>query len=184
VSDCHTWPSEWVRNEACRTAAHSNLEHPAWGRFVMIVDVAATERSDVDLATSIAKTVVDSDLELAALLYFEITEHLLFSDAEAAVQRAARLGARLAVEAFGTGYSPPVHRNQFPIDAVTIDQVVVAGLGTDPFDNAIVDAVVDLSNRIDLEEPGEQDGDDRAGRCVNRVVYASGRVVDEAKRGG
>jgi EAL domain-containing protein (putative c-di-GMP-specific phosphodiesterase class I) len=48
-----------------------------------------------------------------------------------------------------------VHLKQFPIDSVKIDQVFVAGLGSDPFDDAIVDAVVDLSNQLDLVSVAE-----------------------------
>jgi diguanylate cyclase (GGDEF)-like protein/PAS domain S-box-containing protein len=148
---------EWIRDEVCRTAARWHQEHPEWGRLVTSVNVSAAELSDPHLATNIAKTVLDSDLE-PALLSFEITERLLFQDVEAAralFNELHELGVQLALADFGTGYSPLVHLKQFPIDSVKIDQVFVAGLGSDPFDDAIVDAVVDLSNQLDLVSVAE-----------------------------
>jgi len=148
---------EWIRDEVCRTAARWHQEHPDWGRLVTSVNVSAAELSDPHLATNIAKTVLDSDLE-PALLSFEITERLLFQDVEAAralFNELHELGVQLALADFGTGYSPLVHLKQFPIDSVKIDQVFVAGLGSDPFDDAIVDAVVDLSNQLDLVSVAE-----------------------------
>jgi diguanylate cyclase (GGDEF)-like protein/PAS domain S-box-containing protein len=148
---------EWIRVEVCRTAARWHQEHPEWGRLVTSVNVSSAELSDPHLATNIAKTVLDSDLE-PALLCFEITERLLFQDVDAArglFNELHELGVQLALDDFGTGYSPLVHLKQFPIDSVKIDQVFVAGLGSDPFDDAIVDAVVDLSNQLDLVSVAE-----------------------------
>jgi EAL domain-containing protein (putative c-di-GMP-specific phosphodiesterase class I) len=148
---------EWIRAEVCRTAARWHQEHPEWGRLVTSVNVSAAELSDPHLATTIAKTVLDSDLE-PSLLSFEITERLLLQDVEAArglFNELHELGVQLALDDFGTGYSPLVHLKQFPIDSVKIDQVFVAGLGSDPFDDAIVDAVVDLSNQLGLVSVAE-----------------------------
>jgi diguanylate cyclase (GGDEF)-like protein len=148
---------EWIRAEVCCTAARWRQEHPEWGRLVTSVNVSAAELSDPHLATNIAKTVLDSDLE-PSLLSFEITERLLFQDVEAArglFNELHDLGVQLTLDDFGTGYSPLVHLKQFPIDSVKIDRVFVAGLGSDPFDDAIIDAVVDLSNQLGLVSVAE-----------------------------
>ncbi len=148
---------EWIRNEAFQTAARWHHEHPEWGSFVTSVNVSAAELSDPHLATKIAKAVLDLDLD-PALLSFEITERLLFQDVDAAralFNELRGLGVRLALDDFGTGYSPLVHLKQFPIDSVKIDQAFVTGLGSDLFDDAIVDAVVDLSHQLDLASVAE-----------------------------
>jgi EAL domain-containing protein (putative c-di-GMP-specific phosphodiesterase class I) len=56
----------------------------------------------------------------------------------------------LALDDFGTGYSPLVQLKEFPVHTLKVDQAFVAGLGTDPYDDAIVDAVLDLAGRLDL----------------------------------
>jgi EAL domain-containing protein (putative c-di-GMP-specific phosphodiesterase class I) len=43
-----------------------------------------------------------------------------------------------------------VHLRELPVQAIKIDRAFVAGLGRDPFDESIVEAVVDLSRRLDL----------------------------------
>jgi diguanylate cyclase (GGDEF)-like protein/PAS domain S-box-containing protein len=155
---------EWVRGEVCRSAAAWHRQHPEWGRFVTSINVSPAELSDPHLATNIAKTVLDSDIE-PALLSFEITERLLLRDAAATRALFAELrelGVLLALDDFGTGYSPLVHLKQLPVDIVKIDRGFVRGLGADPFDDAIVVAVVDLAHQLALasvamgvETPGQ-----------------------------
>ncbi|HEV2993544.1 MAG TPA: EAL domain-containing protein [Acidimicrobiia bacterium] len=143
---------EWVREEVCRTVGDWHRKHPEWGPFVTSVNVSAAELSDPHLATTIAKAVHGSGLD-PALLSFEITERLLLQDAEAARALFAELrdlGVLLALDDFGTGYSPLVHLKQFPIDAVKIDRGFVRGLGADPFDDAVVAAIVDLAHQLKL----------------------------------
>ena len=143
---------EWVRAEVCRTAARWHQEHPDWGRFVTSINVSAAELSDPHLAANIAKLVLDSDLD-PELLSFEITERILVQDTEgvrAFFTGLRELGVLLALDDFGTGYSPLLHLKEFPVDAIKIDRGLLRALGTDPFDNAIVDAVVDLAHQLDL----------------------------------
>ena len=143
---------EWVRGQVFATTAGWHRQHPEWGRFVTSTNVSAAELSDPQLATTIAKAVLDSDLD-PSLLSFEITERLLVQDAEAARSLFAELrelGVLLALDDFGTGYSPLVHLKEFPVDSVKIDRGFVHGLGTDPFDDAIVAAVVELAQQLEL----------------------------------
>jgi EAL domain-containing protein (putative c-di-GMP-specific phosphodiesterase class I) len=143
---------EWVRAEVCRTAAEWHHMHREWGRFVTGINVSSAELSDPHLATTIAKAVLDSDVE-PALLSFEITERLLLQDAEAArglFGELRGLGVRLALDDFGTGYSPLLHLKELPIDSIKIDRGFVRGLGSDPFDDAIVEAVIALAHQLEL----------------------------------
>ncbi len=142
----------WVRTEVCRTVARWHQEHPEWGRFVTSINVSAAELSDPHLAMNIAKLVLDSDIA-PELLSFEMTERLALQDAEVVRDlfgELQELGVRLALDDFGTGYSPLLHLKEFPIDAVKVDRGFVTGLGVDPFDDAIVDAVVDLAHHLEL----------------------------------
>ena len=143
---------EWVRTEVCRTAARWQREHPEWGRFVTSINLSSAELSDPHLATTIAKTVLDSDID-PGRLSFEITEQLLRTDADAAREffvQLHELGVLLALDDFGSGYSPLLHLKEFPIDEIKIGRGFVKELGSDQFDDAIVDAVVDLAHQLEL----------------------------------
>ena len=143
---------EWARSEVCRTAAAWHHQHPEWGPFVTSVNLSATELSDPHLATTIAKTVLDSDLE-PALLSIEVTEHALLADTDATRLLFAalrELGVQLALDEFGAGPSPLVQLKELPLDQVKIDRGFIHGLGRDPVDDAIVDAIVDLTQNLQL----------------------------------
>ncbi len=143
---------EWVRAEVCATAARWQREHPEWGRFVTSINLSAAELSDPHLATTIAKTVLDSDID-PSLLSFEVTAELLAHDPEAArgfFGQLRALGVLLALDDFGAGVSPLLHLKEFKVDEVKIGRGFVSELGSDQFDDAIVDAVVDLAHQLEL----------------------------------
>jgi len=142
----------WVRETVCRQAVRWREQQPEWGDFVMSVNLSAAELIDPRLGSSIERTISETGIE-PRLLSFEITERLLFEDAAAAQKlfgKLRELGVLLALDDFGTGYSPLLHLKEFPIQAIKIDRAFVSGLGVDPFDDAIVAAVVGLARELDL----------------------------------
>src|SRR6202008_4073427 len=91
------------------------------------------------------------------LVELEVTESALLVD-EASTQVLRDLhawGVRLAVDDFGTGYSSLRHLKLFPASTVKIDRIFVAGLGTDPVDDAIVRAVLGVAGSLGLTTVGE-----------------------------
>jgi EAL domain-containing protein (putative c-di-GMP-specific phosphodiesterase class I) len=143
---------EWVRGQVLTTVSRWRREHPEWGPFVTSINLSAPELSDPHLGTSIGKAVLDSDLE-PSRLSFEIREQVLLQDAEQAralLGELRELGVHLVLDDFGTGSSPLVHLKRFRMDGVKIDRMFIAGVGADPFDDAVVDAVIDLSGQLNL----------------------------------
>lgn len=59
-------------------------------------------------------------------------------------------GMRIVLDDFGTGYAALTHLKQLPIDAVKIDRSFVAHLDSDPFDSAIVCAVLEMGRSLGL----------------------------------
>jgi EAL domain-containing protein (putative c-di-GMP-specific phosphodiesterase class I) len=142
----------FVRDEACRQAARWSAAHPDWGPFMMGMNVAAAELHDRNLVAGIASTIEKTAVD-PTLLAFEVTERLLIEDGSAAAVLLAQLrelGSLVALDDFGTGAAPLMHLKELPIDAIKIDRAFVAGLGSDRFDNAIVEATIDLCRRLDL----------------------------------
>ena len=88
----------------------------------------------------------------------EITESVLMDDIEmtiATLQRLKGLGVQLAVDDFGTGYSSLSYLRRFPVDILKVDQSFVSGLGYDPEDSAIVQAVVHMGRALRLTTVAE-----------------------------
>jgi diguanylate cyclase len=73
----------------------------------------------------------------------------------ATLRRLKALGLKLAVDDFGTGYSSLSYLRRFPVDILKVDQSFVSGLGHDPEDSAIVQAVVHMGRALGLRTVAE-----------------------------
>ena len=142
---------EWVLGEACRALA----AWPAATRPRVAVNVSARQLSLPGFVDSVAR-VLDRHGMPATALELEVTESALLEESSGQVLRDLHhLGARLAVDDFGTGFSSLNHLKLFPASTVKVDRSFVAGLGSDPVDEAIVAAVLGVANSLGLSTVGE-----------------------------
>src|SRR5216684_5981287 len=92
------------------------------------------------------------------LLMFEITETMVMEDLSGArevMKKLNRLGVRLAIDDFGTGHSSLAYLKQFPVHEVKVDRAFIQGVAESPVDSAIVRAVIDLANAMDISAIAE-----------------------------
>jgi diguanylate cyclase (GGDEF)-like protein/PAS domain S-box-containing protein len=142
----------WVLQESCRQARAFQARDPKWSQLTMSVNLSAVQLGQPDLVESVAAALADADLR-PEHLQLEMTESVLMGDAAATIGVLARLkglGISLGVDDFGTGYSSLAYLRRFPVDVLKIDQSFVKGLGDNLEDSAIVAAVVNLANTLDL----------------------------------
>jgi len=93
-----------------------------------------------------------------AWLRLELTESALMSDTTRAMDvmaRLARLGVRLAVDDFGSGYSSLAYLKTLPVDELKIDKGFVREMATDATDAAIVASTVALGHALGLRVVAE-----------------------------
>ena len=91
-------------------------------------------------------------------LVIEITESSVLHHTkvvERTLEGLKELGARLAVDDFGTGDSSFSYLRNFPVDTVKIDRVFIEGLGRDPGSTALVHAIVRLAHSLALQVVAE-----------------------------
>ena len=72
------------------------------------------------------------------------------SPAERVVTELAGLGCRIAIDDFGTGYSSLHYLTRLPVDILKIDRSFVAELNGTPEGSAITEAVIRLSQVLNL----------------------------------
>jgi diguanylate cyclase (GGDEF)-like protein/PAS domain S-box-containing protein len=121
------------------------------------VNISARQLTTTNLAELVGM-VLDASGLAPDRLCLEITESVLMEDAASvieAVRRLKDLGIALAIDDFGTGYSSLSYLRRFPVDVLKVDQSFVDGLGPDPEDSAIVAAIVNLADTLDLQAIAE-----------------------------
>ena len=141
---------DWVLEQAVRQAARwrdSGLVIP------VSVNVSALQFQQVDFNGRVAAVLREHGLA-GELLELELTESILVHDANDALARLSQLsqlGVRLAIDDFGTGYSSLAYLKRFPIDRLKIDRSFVKGVPADASDGAIVRAIVQLAQAMDMK---------------------------------
>jgi diguanylate cyclase (GGDEF)-like protein/PAS domain S-box-containing protein len=86
-------------------------------------------------------------------LELELTEAVAMKTPEIAAQKMqelSQLGIRLSIDDFGTGYSSLSYLKRFHINQLKIDQSFVRDIGTDPDDQAIVTAIIQMAHSLGM----------------------------------
>ena len=92
------------------------------------------------------------------LIEFEVTESDLMNDPQKAMQQLETLknmGFSLAIDDFGTGYSSMSYLKNMPVKTLKVDKAFVLNLHQNIDDQTIVQVIIDLAKRFDLEVVAE-----------------------------
>ena len=84
-------------------------------------------------------------------LELELTETVLMQDAESAVDKLHALkaiGAQLAMDDFGIGYSSFSYLRRFPLDALMVDRTFIKSLSADAGAATIVTAMINIGKSL------------------------------------
>ena len=125
---------------------------PRFANLTVSVNVSGRQLMSSSFHGMVSEALAESGLTADAL-WLEITESALMSDVKAAtvaLRELRNLGLHLAVDDFGTGYSSLTYLKRFPVEAIKVDRSFVSGLGIDPEDTTIVEAVVKLGHSLGL----------------------------------
>jgi EAL domain-containing protein (putative c-di-GMP-specific phosphodiesterase class I) len=146
----------WVLREACRQQVDWQRRHPE-RPLVIRVNLSARQIGQPDLLSQVVTILRETGIQPANLC-LEITETTVMADAAASLEvleKLRGLGVELAIDDFGTGYSSLSYLKRFPVDVLKVDRSFVDGLGTDPDDTAIVQAIMVLAHTLGLRVTAE-----------------------------
>ncbi len=121
------------------------------------VNLSARQFQQKNLATTVREILLETGVA-RELLELELTESLLMSDAEEAVQmlrELKNLGVRLSVDDFGTGYSSLAYLRRFPLDTLKIDRTFVRDAASNPDDAILTLAIINLAHTMRLKVVAE-----------------------------
>jgi EAL domain-containing protein (putative c-di-GMP-specific phosphodiesterase class I) len=176
----------WILHEACAEAMRWNASP-----LQVSVNISARQVADRSLVSDVREALETTGLA-PERLELELTETLLMEDREenVAVMRGLReLGVSLVLDDFGTGWSSLGYLTRFPIDAIKLDRSFVAAMGHDTRVAAIVDAVIGLAERLEIDivaegiETGVQRDEVMAAGCSLAQGYYFGAPGPAARVG-
>jgi diguanylate cyclase (GGDEF)-like protein len=140
----------WVLGEACR---QMKLWHEqGLDDLVVSVNVSAVQFQRGSIERDVVNALETSGLPARAL-ELELTESLVIHDSSklsALLLRLRALGVSLAIDDFGTGYSNLGYLKRFEFGRLKIDQSFVRRLTTDRQDEAIVHAIIQMAQKLQL----------------------------------
>ena len=145
----------WALWHAARQVTEWRAVLPGLG---LNVNVSPRQIVDGRFAEDVADVLAATGLAPGSLT-LELTESVLMSDPDTASLRLHELrdvGARLAVDDFGTGFSSLSYLRQFPVDQVKIDRSFVAGIGQEGSEDlALARTIVELGRILRMETVAE-----------------------------
>ncbi len=146
---------EWVLRRACQQYQLWASQGIAPERVA--VNLSPRQFSHSNLVELVSTVLAESGLR-PEQLELELTENTLMEDVEAAaaiLHELRELGVHLALDDFGVGHSCLNHIRRFPFNTLKIDKAFVAEMTSDPNSTAIVDVVIALSRRLQMQVVAE-----------------------------
>ncbi|HMK37347.1 MAG TPA: EAL domain-containing protein [Desulfomonilaceae bacterium] len=174
---------EWV----LRTACEQNRQWQRMGlpQVRIAVNLSGRQLRQRNIAQHILDIVNNSGLD-PTFLEIELTESVMMDDTDETVKFLAKLkekGINISIDDFGTGYSSLSYLRKFPVDRLKIDQSFVKNVTLNPYDQALVKAIVAVAHSRKLKvlaegvETAEQLRFLQSSHCDEVQGYFVGRPI-------
>lgn len=146
---------EWVMRSACRQFK----EWKAAGYSInnLSVNISARHFKEGGLLKHCKKVIEETQI-LPKHIEIELTESALvdnYNSAKEMLDEIHEMGIHIALDDFGTGYASMSYLKEFPFDTVKLDRSFVQGVPEDGEDAAIVKAMIQLAEALNLNMVAE-----------------------------
>jgi diguanylate cyclase (GGDEF)-like protein len=139
----------WVLEEACSRAAAWNV---AGHRVGIAVKVSPNQLNRDGFVTDVLRALQQSGLE-PSMLALEIAETTIMDDKEAAGRRLdelKKLGVKIAVDDFGSGYAYRSDLQRMPIDFLKVDRSSLAASEDEDYRSWLLEAILVFGRDLSL----------------------------------
>jgi diguanylate cyclase (GGDEF)-like protein/PAS domain S-box-containing protein len=143
----------WILETACREGVRLQELFPRPEPLTMSVNLSVRQLQSETLVGDVRVALATTGFPAASLV-LEITESLMLSDTDFAMQQLHELkslGIRLAMDDFGTGYSSLSYLSRFPVDILKMDRSFVGSEDNE----ALTSAIIALGTSLSLEVVAE-----------------------------
>jgi len=140
--------------ESLRNWVSDGIVSPA---FRVSVNISPLQFKQANFVHNVEYMIGNAGLESMGLT-LEVTEGMLLDDIESAVEKILALkkvGVRFSIDDFGTGYSSLAYLKSLPVDEIKIDRSFVRDAIHNNSDAALVETIVNLASRLNLETTAE-----------------------------
>jgi diguanylate cyclase (GGDEF)-like protein/PAS domain S-box-containing protein len=148
----------WVAQEAIRLiAARAGNGRP----LRLEINLSGRTLGDSQLPALVERELAATAIDPAALI-FEVTETAAtvnLDEARAFATALTSLGCGFALDDFGAGFGSFYYLKYLPVDMLKIDGDFIGGLAHNRTDQAVVQAIVELSHNLGLRTVAESVGD-------------------------
>lgn len=145
----------WVIEAVCAQQGVWHQEHAPM--VPVAINLSAVQCVQAELLNQIATAMAAHGLEKHAI-EFELTETAVMHNPDEAARNLhglKALGVQLSLDDFGTGYSSLAQLKRFPFDFVKIDRSFIAGIDSNPEDEAIAAAIIAMAHSLGLKVVAE-----------------------------
>ncbi|MCA1772483.1 MAG: EAL domain-containing protein [Halomonas sp.] len=140
----------WILKKACQTFADLNAKGYRVG--LVSVNISALQFHRDGFIGEVQNILAETGLP-AELLELEITESVLFNEADNAIamlRTLREMKIAIAIDDFGTGFSSLSYLRDLPISKVKLDRTFIQNITDSPSDSAIVEGIITMAHKMDL----------------------------------
>jgi diguanylate cyclase (GGDEF)-like protein/PAS domain S-box-containing protein len=140
-----------VLERACRQGSEWHIQYPQLD-LEMSVNLSVRQYQFLGIVDDVASILAASGLP-ATRLPLEITETVIMDEEETSqitLNQFRQIGAQLAIDDFGSGYSSLGYLRRYTVDVLKIDREFIKGLGNDPQDAAIIRTISSLAHTLGM----------------------------------
>jgi diguanylate cyclase (GGDEF)-like protein len=144
----------WVLHQVCLVAKRLTDEY---GQLKFSVNISGIHFKSRNLKENIYLALQSSSLD-AVNLEIELTEDIMIEHVEYnsnLLNELKELGISIALDDFGKGYSSLSYLKNFPANILKIDKAFIDHIVSDKSDAAIVEAMIDLSHKLNIKVVAE-----------------------------
>jgi len=142
---------DWVLKTAMRQLKKWQEEiNP---ELILAINVSGFQFAQKNFVDKVKSVLLETEIE-SSKVELEMCQNSIFKNVSETSQKMLELkelGVKLAIDDFGIGDASFAYLKYFPFDKVKIDRSYIKGVGKNKFDDAIVETIISMTNKMDIE---------------------------------